>query len=662
MSKQLGQRRCYAFSNALRPFADAVKAGTGSIMCSYNNVNNSYACQNSYALNHLLKNELGFQGFVMSDWGAQQSGVSAALAGMDMAMPGDTNFDSGKGYWGTNLTIAVLNGTVPEWRLDDMATRIAAAWYYVGRDSNDVDINFSSWSTDTYGYEYYIANEGYGLINEHVNVRAEHSQDIRNMAARSTVLLKNNNSALPLTHNEKFVGVFGEDSDNNQYGPNGCSDRGCDNGTLAMAWGSGSANFPYLVTPLTAIQNEVLLNSNGQIQSVTDNYATTQIDSLARQVDTAIVFVNSDSGEGFINVDGNEGDRNNLTLWQNGDALIDSVSANCSNTIVVIHSTGPVLVDAFYENPNVTAIVWAGIPGEQSGNSIVDVLYGKVNPGAKLPFTIGASRQDYGTDLLYEPNNGAGSPQVDFAEGVFIDYRAFDKHQIAPIYEFGYGLSYTNFSYSNIQVSSQSVGAYMPTSGMTLAAPTLGQAGAADDFLYPDNLTRITDYIYPYLNSTDLRDSSGDSTYGSTDFIPLGANDSSPQPLLAAGGAPGGNSQLFDVLLTVSATVQNTGSIVGDEVPQLYVSLGGPDDPVKELRGFDRLTIQPGQSTTFTANLTRRDLSNWDTSLQNWVIGPYPKTAFVGSSSRNLPLVTMLPDVGGTNSTTGYNGTAPAAK
>lgn len=116
----------------LWPFADAVRAGTGSVMCSYQQINNSYGCANSYTLNHLLKNELGFQGFVMSDWQAQHSGVGTALAGMDMAMPGDTLFDTGESFWGTNLTIAVLNGTVPEWRIDDMATRIVAAWYYVG--------------------------------------------------------------------------------------------------------------------------------------------------------------------------------------------------------------------------------------------------------------------------------------------------------------------------------------------------------------------------------------------------------------------------------------------------------------------------------------------------------------------------------------------------
>lgn len=130
-----------------------------------------------------------------------------------------------------------------------------------------------------------------------------------------------------------------------------------------------------------------------------------------------------------------------------------------------MHTVGAVLVDEWYQNPNVTAIVWAGIPGQESGNAIVDVLYGKVNPGGKTPFTWGASREDYGTDIIYEPNNGANAPQDDFTEGIFIDYRAFDRADETPIYEFGYGLSYTTFEYSNIQVQVHSSKPYTPTSG-----------------------------------------------------------------------------------------------------------------------------------------------------------------------------------------------------
>lgn len=614
-------------------------------MCSYNQINNSYGCQNSHTLNYLLKGELDFQGFVMSDWQAQHSGVSSALAGLDMTMPGDVLFNSGSSYWGANLTIALLNGTVPQWRLDDMATRIVAAWYYVGRDNSSVPINFDSWTTDTFGNQHFFAKQGFSLINEHVDVRDEHANMIRHIGSASTVLLKNTDNALPLTGKEKFTAVFGEDAGDNPFGPNGCPDRGCDNGTLAMAWGSGSANFPYLVTPETAIQNEVLSN-NGVFQSIPNNFAGTQILQLASQASVAIVFVNADSGEGFINWDGNEGDRNNLTLWNGGDTLVQNVSATCNNTIVVVHSTGPVLLGNYSNNPNITAILWAGIPGQESGNSIADVLYGRVNPGAKLPFTLAANRADYGTDLLYKPNNGGAAPQVAFTEGVFIDYRSLDHNNVTPVYEFGYGLSYTTFSYSNLQVTRilGLNGTYTPTTGSTAPAPTYGSiSNNSADYQFPPNLTAIPYYIYPYLNNTDLRTAANASgEYGDNSFVPKNSQSASAQPRLPAGGAPGGNPELYDVLYHVTATITNTGQIPGEEVPQLYISLGGPHDPKLVLRNFERLSIQPGSTATFTADIMRRDISNWDPVAQNWVISPYIKTIYVGSSSRKLPLSATL--------------------
>ena len=552
-----------------RPFADAVRAGVGSIMCSYNQINNSYGCQNSYLLNNLLKNELDFQGFVMSDWQAQHAGVATALAGLDMTMPGDTSFDTGVSYWGTNLTVAVLNGTVPEWRLDDMVTRIMAAYYYVGRDTSRIPVNFNSWTLDTYGFRHPIVEAGPQLTNEHVDVRDEHARLIRQIGSASTVLLKNTNNTLPLNGTEKFTAVFGNDAGSSPVGPNGCPDRGCDNGTLAMGWGSGTASFPYLVTPETAIQNEVV-GKNHVFQSITDNFASQQIQSLAGQASVAIVFVNSDSGEGYLAPDGNEGDRNNLTFWQGGDVLVKNVSAICNNTILVMHTVGPVLIGDYASNPNITAILWAGLPGEQSGNAIADVLYGRVNPGAKLPFTLAAERDDYGTDLLYRPNAGTDAPQQDFTEGVFIDYRSFDRSGISPVYEFGFGLSYTTFSYSNLQITKLNTSAYVPASGMTPPAPTSGEVdNNTANYVFPANITRLPLHIYPFLNTTDLEASANDTFYGDEGSIPADSQNGSPQPIPAAGGAPGGNAGLYDVIYQVSAIIQNTGSIVGEEVPQL---------------------------------------------------------------------------------------------
>ena len=556
-------------------------------------------------------------------------------------MPGDTDFNSGQSFWGPNLTLSIINGTVPQWRLDDAALRIMAAYYYVGRDQIEVPVNFDSWSRDTYGNSHFYGKTGYGLINQHIDVRGDHFRAIRRVAAKSTVLLKNS-GVLPLSGTEKWTAVFGNDATENESGPNGCPDRGCDNGTLAMGWGSGTADFPYLVTPLDAIKSEVASNG-GVIQSVTNNWAYSQITQMAKEASVAIVFVNADSGEGYITVDGNMGDRNNLTLWQDGDALIQNVTANCNNTIVVIHSVGPVLVNSFYDSENVTAILWAGLPGQESGNAIADILYGRVNPGGKLPFTIGSDAAEYGPDLIYEPTNGHGSPQDNFEEGVFIDYRAFDKQNITPIYEFGFGLTYTTFEYSNIKVAKVSAGPYTPFTGQSTAAPTLGNFSTNPaDYQWPANLTRPDTYIYPYLNSTSLSEASQDPEYGLNYTWPAGSMDGSPQPRIPAGGAPGGNPQLWDVVYTVEATITNNGTLAGDEVVQAYLSLGGPDDPKVVLRAFDRLSVQPGQSATFHADITRRDVSNWDVASQNWVVSEYKKTIYVGASSRKLVLSAEL--------------------
>lgn len=504
-----------------------------------------------------------------------------------------------------------------------------------------------------------------------MDVRGNHSSIIRSIGAASTVLLKNTGS-LPLAGNELLTAVFGEDAGANINGPNSCSDRGCDNGTLGMvcsptpigfkvadgvsetdhtsqAWGSGSANFAYLVTPDTAIQSEVLANG-GTYESALDNWNLAPVTALARRAQgvagVCLVFANSNSGEGYIVVDSNMGDRNNLTLWQNADAAIEAVAAECNNTVLVVHSTGPVILDSYQANPNITAILWAGVPGQESGNSIADVLYGRVNPGAKLPFTIAANRSDFGVDLLYTPNEDV--PQVNFQEGVFIDYRSFDLHNQTPTYEFGFGLSYTTFEYSNLQIEKfTNVSAYTPFTGYTSTAKTYGNYSTNPaDHLFPTSIAdnKIEYYIYPWLNSSDLAAAAEASAdYGLPGFIPDNALNSSAQPVPKAGGAPGGNPRLYDVLYRVTASVTNTGPVAGDEVAQLYISRGGPYDPVRDLRGFERLTaLQPNETRTFTVDITRRDVSSWSTVEQDWFVRDSTKTVWVGASSRNLPLSDVL--------------------
>ena len=216
-----------------------------------------------------------------------------------------------------------------------------------------------------------------------------------------------------------------------------------------MGWGSGTAQFPYLITPLEALQWHARLDGS-VIQWVLDDFNYALIASTAQQATVCFAFVKADSGEGYITVDDNQGDRNNLSAWQEGDQLIATVAGNCPNTIVVVHSVGQIDMAAWADNPNVTAILWASLPGEESGDSLVDVIYGDVNPSGRLPFTIAKNDSDYSSNVLFVPNDGNFSaPYDNFPEGLLVDYRAFDARNITPLYEFGFGLSYTTFNVSS---------------------------------------------------------------------------------------------------------------------------------------------------------------------------------------------------------------------
>ncbi|KZT52914.1 glycoside hydrolase family 3 protein [Calocera cornea HHB12733] len=434
------------------PFAEAVRAGVGSVMCSYNKINQTQACQNSKTLNGILKEELDFQGFIMSDWTAIIDGPDSVLAGTDMNMPGFMAYGQPEehdpatamyGYWGYNLIQMVYNGTVPESRVDDMATRIMAAYYKMGQDKNYPAVNFDQTTEDTYVNGV--------LVNEHVNVMGTHGQTIREIGAASTIVLKNT-GVLPIDVTKyKHYGIFGSDAGPNPDGPNGCSDRGCDQGTLAMGWGSGSANFPYLIDPLAAITSFVYSKEPDTVlEGILNDYNYAAINQVASQADICLVFANADSGEGYITVDNNAGDRNNLTLWHGGEAIVNASTAYCNNTIVVLHTSGAVTLEEWVDNENVTAVLYSALPGQESGNSLVDVLFGAVTPSGKLPYTIAKQRSDYPADVVYTSDQT--TPQITYEEALKIDYRWFDSLGIEPRYPFGFGLSYTTFEYSELSI------------------------------------------------------------------------------------------------------------------------------------------------------------------------------------------------------------------
>ncbi|KAG8416182.1 glycoside hydrolase 3, variant 2 [Metarhizium acridum] len=532
----------------LWPFMDGVKAGAASVMCSYNRFNNTYSCENSKLMNGILKGELGYQGFIMLDWNAQHN-LNSANAGLDMLMPLG-------GSWGNKLTEAVRNGTVKEARVTDMATRILAAWYLVGQNED-------------------FPTPGIGMKNltephEPVDARDPRSKPVLLEGAISGhVLVKNENHTLPFTKPLRMVSVYGYDATvpatkntdvlfqlgyysskemgQAVLGKEYHFDQAARGGTIVSGGRAGSNAPAYISDPLSAIQQRAQKDNTWVNWDLTSNNPDVNGASEA-----CLVFINAMATEGW--------DRDGLHDHFS-DTLVNNVASKCANTIVIVHTAGIRLVDQWIEHPNVTATIIAHLPGQDSGAALVKLLHGEANFSGKLPYTLAKNESDYS---VYEPcgrgPSNTTSPQCDYTEGVYLDYRAFDKNNITPRYEFGYGLSYTTFSYSDVD-------------------------------LWQDE---------------GLCESVGHAT------------------------------DLWDIVARVRITVTNTGSVAGEEVAQLYLRI--PGAPLKQLRGFEKARLAPGQPTTVDFGLTRRDLSEWDVGRQQWVVQGGEYRVFVGASSRDIRL------------------------
>ncbi|KAI0526391.1 glycoside hydrolase family 3 protein [Xylaria bambusicola] len=423
----------------LWPFVDGVKAGTASVMCSYNRINNTYGCMNSKLMNGILKTELQFDGFVVLDWNAQHN-VNSSNAGLDMVMPSGGSF-------GTNLTDAVSNGTVDASRVTDMATRIIAAWYLVGQDNFPIP--------------------GKGMKNltqphDPVDARIPESRDIVLEGAIAGHVLVKNNDALPFKKSPVMLSVFGYDATvpatkntdilfqlgytSSQemgqavLGTEEHFDQAAKGGTIVTGGRAGANGPAYITDPLSSIQHRARQDGTWV------NWDLTSFDpDVNGASDACLVFINAIATEGW--------DRDGLHD-DFSDGLVQNVAAKCSNTIVVIHAAGVRLVDQWIEHPNVTATIMAHLPGEESGEALVKLLYGEAGFSGKLPYTLARNESDYSVYKpcgLVSPNDT--SPQCDYTEGIYVDYRDFDAKNITPRFEFGFGLSYTMFEYSSLSIN-----------------------------------------------------------------------------------------------------------------------------------------------------------------------------------------------------------------
>jgi beta-glucosidase len=412
-------------------------SGAGAVMCSYNKINGTYACENEYTLSDVLKKELGFKGFVVSDWGGTHSTVSAALAGLDVEMPGDV-------FFAAPLKAAVESGQVPLARLNDMVHRVLRTEF----DSGIFDNPPQPQIVDIF--------RGFEMAQK--------------VEEKGAVLLKNVNRQLPLkSASIKSIAVIG-----------GHADAG------VMSGGGSAQVSPAGGNPVPPPPNEMVGNPMGSFgQTVYHRSiplkgivakapgASVNFDAgddparaaaLAKNAQVAIVFAVQHESEGM--------DLTNLSLPGNQDALIEAVAAANPHTIVVLETGGAVTMPWI---DKVAAVIEAWYPGIHGSEAIANILFGDVNPSGKLPLTFPRSEADLPHPKLnsqpHAKPTGASAPadigdlppaavfmmsttpfEMNYDEGLKVGYKWYDAEDKTPLFPFGYGLSYATYAYSGLHV------------------------------------------------------------------------------------------------------------------------------------------------------------------------------------------------------------------
>ena len=387
------------------------QSDAGSVMCSYNRVFGTYACENDYLLNEVLKKDWGFKGYVMSDWGATHSTVQAANNGLDRQS--GQEFDKSP-YFGGALEEAVKNGYVSEARLDDMATRIVRAMFAKGVVDNPVaqggNIDF-----------------------------AKNGAVSRATAEEGIVLLKNDNRVLPLSKDVKTIAIIGGHADVGVLSGGGSSQVYPVGGNAVPGLEPKVWPGPVVYHPSSPLRSIKALAPDAKVV-YDDGTDPARAARVAAQADVALVFATQWIGEA--------NDATSLALPDNQDTLIDNVAGANPRTVVVLETGGPVAMPWVSKTP---AVLEAWYPGTSGGEAIARVLFGAVNPSGHLPATFPVSEQQLPRPKLDgDPKQPEQRFTVDYKEGAAVGYKWFDQKGLTPLFPFGHGLSYTTFSYSGL--------------------------------------------------------------------------------------------------------------------------------------------------------------------------------------------------------------------
>ena len=401
----------------LLSFEIALERGDpGAVMCAYNRYNGTYACENDFLLNRVLKHDWNYRGWVLSDWGAVHSTLPAANAGLDQESA--AGFDHQE-YFGAPLVEAVIDGQLDPHRLHDMVHRILRSMFAKGIIDDPMPVRASD-------------------VDAHLAVAQQEAE-------QGIVLLKNAGGVLPLRRESQSIAVIGAHADLGVLSGGGSSQvipvgyaRSLEfpigggvlvlpGGAHALPTGSHVFDPP---SPAAAIAAEVpgahvVFDSGEDIPLAA---------AAAGRADVAIVFATQWMTEGS--------DVANLSLPGQQDALIEAVAAANPRTIVVLETGGPVLMPWLDKVPGVLEAWYAGSGGSRA---IARILFGENDPSGKLPITFPASEAQLPRPIPPGESAHAGRFEVDYLEGADVGYRWFERKNLTPLFPFGYGLSYSAF-------------------------------------------------------------------------------------------------------------------------------------------------------------------------------------------------------------------------
>jgi beta-glucosidase len=396
-------------------------ADPSAVMCSYNLVEGTYACENDYLLNQVLKKDFKFKGWVVSDWSATHSTVKSALNGLDQEMPGDDN------YFNAPLKKAVEDGKVPTARLNDMVHRILRSMFAAG----------------------VIDDPPVRTVVDPFRGR----DDAQHIAEESIVLLKNSGGILPLKPSSS-IAIIGSHADVGVLSGGGSAQVDAPGGNAANPQPGGSKWGDTIYFPSSPLKNIQAKSPQASVKYA-DGKDSAAAAALAKASSLAIVFVNQPMREDV--------DAATLSLPKNQDALVEAVAAANPNTIVVLETGGPVSMPWIEHVKGVIEMWYPGIGGAQA---LANILFGEVNPSAKLPVTFAKDDAQLPHPVVpgledipaNKPNHAHSVKPFDlrYTEGAKVGYKWFEATNKEPLFPFGYGLSYTTYAYSGLTVDDAS--------------------------------------------------------------------------------------------------------------------------------------------------------------------------------------------------------------